>query len=167
MLKKPLLVLGVVAGFTVIGRAQSVTPDVLASSGDFFFQSGVGSVSWTLGEPMGETYMQTNNHITQGFQQPWDFGTGVAAAPTPVSADVYPNPTNDVVNLQFGDNSTGLYVIEVFNTLGQRLSATQFAASPSARTTVSLSDYADGIYFVTVRKIDGNEASTFKITKNS
>jgi hypothetical protein len=166
MLKKPLLVLGVVAGFTVIGRAQSVTPDVLATAGDFYLQS-VGSISWTLGEPMGETYMQTNNHITQGFQQPWDFGTGVAAAPTPVNADAYPNPTNDVVNLQFGDNASGLYVIEVFNTLGQRLSASQFAAGPSARTTVSLSDYADGIYFVTVRKIDTNEASTFKITKNS
>jgi hypothetical protein len=166
MLKKPLLVLGVVAGFTVIGHAQSVTPDVLATAGDFYSQS-VGSISWTLGEPMGETYIQTNNHITQGFQQPWDFGTGVAAAPTPVNADAYPNPTNDVVNLQFGDNATGLYVIEVFNTLGQRLSASQFTASPSARTTVSLSDYADGIYFVTVRKIDSNEASTFKITKNS
>ena len=165
-MKKTFLVFGLVAGFTMIGKAQSVSPDVIASAGDFY-QNASGSISWTLGEPMGETYSSANNWLTQGFQQPWDFGTGVVPSLNPVSAEAYPNPTDDVVNLQFGDNSSGLYVIEVFNTLGQRLSTSQFTASPSARATVSLQDYADGIYFVTVRKSDGTESSTFKITKNS
>lgn len=115
---------------------------------------------------MGETYSQTNNILTQGFQQPWDFGTDVIGD-NPVNAEIFPNPTSDVVNLQFGDNSNGQYVIEIYNTLGQMMRATTFNATPSARATVSLQDYSDGIYFITVRKADGTENSTYRITKNS
>lgn len=146
-------------------RAQSITPDVLATAGDFYSNAS-GSVSWTMGEPMGETYSSTNNILTQGFQQPWDFGTDVSA-PTPVNADAYPNPTSDFVTIQFGSGSNGAYMIEVYNTLGQQVSTSQYAATPSAQATVSLRDFADGIYFITVRKVDGTESSTFKITKNS
>lgn len=165
MMKKPLLIMGFVAGSFVFAKAQSVSPDVIASAGEFYSNAS-GSISWTLGEPMGETYTSANNILTQGFQQPWDFGTGFTAGSTPVNADVFPNPTADFVQLQFGDNSNGQYVIEVYNTLGQQLSATQYAATPSARTTVSLADYSNGVYFITVRKVDGTETSTFKITKN-
>lgn len=166
MMKKTFLLLGLVVGTSGLISAQSISPDVIASAGEFYSNAS-GSISWTLGEPMGETYTSSNNVLTQGFQQPWDFGTTVPTVQSPVNADVYPNPTSDVVNLQFGDNSNGLYVIEVYNTLGQTLSATQFSATPSARATVSLTDFADGIYFITVRKADGTETSTFKITKNS
>jgi hypothetical protein len=146
--------------------AQSVTPDVIASAGDFY-SNAQGSVSWTLGEPVGETYTGPNNILTQGFQQPWDFGTSIASSQTPVNAHAFPNPTVGDVTLQFGAASGGIYVIEVFNTLGQQLSTAQFASSPSARTTVSLANHANGIYFITVRKADGTESSTFKINKNA
>lgn len=115
---------------------------------------------------MGETYTSANNIVTQGFQQPWDFGTHVVVG-EPVNAEVYPNPTADVVNIQFGDDSKGQYVIEVYNTLGQQLRSTNYTATPSSRAAISLLEYADGIYFITVRKTDGTETSTFRITKNS
>ena len=164
-MKKTLLILGVVAGSYGFAHAQSVSPDVIATAGDFYSNAS-GSVSWTLGEPMGETYTSTNNILTQGFQQPWDFGTGLPSGANPVNADVYPNPTADVVNLQFDNLSSGQYVIEVYNALGQRMSAMQFAATPNSQATVSLADFANGIYFITVSKVDGTETSTFKITKN-
>jgi hypothetical protein len=162
-MKKVLLVLAV--SVSSYCAAQSVTPDVIASAGDFFSNAG-GSISWTLGEPMGETYQQTGNMVTQGFQQPWDFGMFITGG-DPVNAEVYPNPTADVVNLEFGDKTSGQYIIEVYNTLGQQLRSTTFNATPSSRTTISLLDYSDGIYFITVRKADGTENSTFRITKNS
>jgi len=165
-MKKQILFLGILSGTSMLINAQSVSPDVIASGGDYYSNAN-GSISWTLGEPMGETYTSVNNILTQGFQQPWDFGMNIPNAQTPVNADAYPNPTTDVVNLQFGDNSNGVYVIEVCNTLGQLVSTTQFSASPAARTSVSLADFADGIFFITVRKLDGTETSTFKITKNS
>lgn len=119
-----------------------------------------------MGEPMGETYASTNNKLTQGFQQPWDFSTGFHNPSAPVNAEVFPNPTAGAVQLQFDNASTGQYMIEVYNALGQQMSATQFTATPSSRATVSLAEFANGIYFITVRKIDGTESSTFKVTKN-
>lgn len=85
----------------------------------------------------------------------------------PVNAQLYPNPTINFVNLQFGEDVQGVYIIEVFNTLGQMLSAEQFTAQPNSRTAVSMENYPDGLYFITVRKTDGSETSTFRVTKNS
>jgi hypothetical protein len=163
-MKKSLLAgLLVLSGFAL--KAQSVSPDVISAGGDFFSNLS-GSVSWTLGEPMGETFSSTNNFLTQGFQQPWDFGTMLTGS-DPVNAEVYPNPTSDFVYLQFGDHAGGSYVIEVFNTLGQQLSSQNFTATPSAKATVSLTNFADGIYFISVKKADGTQTSTYRITKNS
>jgi hypothetical protein len=163
-MKKSLLTFTFAAAVAVCS-AQSVSPDVIASAGDYFSNAS-GSISWTLGEPMGETYTSANNVLTQGFQQPWDFGTAVVGT-TPVNAEVYPNPTADLVHVQFGDNSNGQYVIEVYNTLGQQLRSSTCTATPSSETVISLQNYADGIYFITVRKADGTETSSFRITKNS
>jgi hypothetical protein len=163
-MKKSLLLAGIVlSGFAL--NAQSVSPDVISSGGDFF-SSLSGSVSWTLGEPMGETYSAPNHFLTQGFQQTWGIGASVGGS-DPVNAEVYPNPTSDFVYLQFGDRASGSYVIEVFNTLGQQLSAQNFTATPSAKATVSLASFADGIYFISVKKADGTQTSTYRITKNS
>lgn len=49
--------------------AQSLSPQVIASSGGFF-SNGSGSLSWTLGETMTETFTGGSNQLTQGFQQP-------------------------------------------------------------------------------------------------
>ena len=49
--------------------AQSVSPEVVSSAGDYYEGSN-GSLSWTLGEIATETYSNGTNILTQGFQQP-------------------------------------------------------------------------------------------------
>ncbi len=49
--------------------AQSVSPEVISSSGDYF-EGPNASLSWTLGEIATETYTAGNIILTQGFQQP-------------------------------------------------------------------------------------------------
>ncbi len=49
--------------------AQSVSPQVVASSGDYY-QGTNASLSWTLGEIATETYSNGSIILTQGFQQP-------------------------------------------------------------------------------------------------
>ncbi|MBA3899779.1 MAG: gliding motility-associated C-terminal domain-containing protein [Bacteroidetes bacterium] len=53
----------------ITGRAQSLAPTVIATSGDYF-ESPSLSVSWTIGELMSETYTSTDHFLTQGFHQP-------------------------------------------------------------------------------------------------
>jgi len=50
--------------------SQSVTPDVIASSGGNYNGSGA-NLSWTVGELVTETYSAGNTTLTQGFQQTW------------------------------------------------------------------------------------------------
>jgi len=52
-----------------VSFSQSVSPDVIATSGDHFQNTNV-SVSWTLGELATETYSAGNVILIQGFQQP-------------------------------------------------------------------------------------------------
>ncbi len=61
-------------------KAQSFARDVIGSAGTFA-TSASGSMAWTIGEVMMETYSSTSNFFTQGFHQPdikssetpWDF----------------------------------------------------------------------------------------------
>jgi len=50
--------------------AQSVSPEVVSSAGDYYENANV-SLSWTLGEIATETYTNGNIILTQGFQQPY------------------------------------------------------------------------------------------------
>jgi hypothetical protein len=50
------------------GFAQFITPDVVASSGAHF-NTGNTQLSWTLGEPLTDTYTTGGNILTQCFQQ--------------------------------------------------------------------------------------------------
>ena len=66
---KTLTLLLSVVLFPLFLSAQSVSPQVVASSGDYY-QGANASLSWTLGEIATETYSNGSVILTQGFQQP-------------------------------------------------------------------------------------------------
>ena len=67
MKKISTLLVGLAISLTI--TAQSVSPEVVASAGDYF-EGTNASLSWTLGEIATETYSNGNIILTQGFQQP-------------------------------------------------------------------------------------------------
>ena len=63
--------------YALSAGAQSTTPTVVASSGGFFSNTA-GMLSFTVGELAAVTTLSSpNNYLTQGFQQPSDFGVFV------------------------------------------------------------------------------------------
>ncbi|MBN1339430.1 MAG: hypothetical protein JXA03_08905 [Bacteroidales bacterium] len=59
-----------IAGLSFLASSgQTVQPQVIASSGDYFGCASA-SLSWTLGEPVTETFSNGGILLTQGFQQP-------------------------------------------------------------------------------------------------
>lgn len=109
-----------------------------------------------------------NNDSASPGSEPVSYSGILVYQPKPVNAKIYPNPTSDFVNLEFGIDASGYYVIEVFNALGELLSSEQFnATSTGARAEVSYRDYPDGVYLMTVRKLDGTESTTFRVVKNA
>ena len=51
---------------------ESLAQEVVATSGSYYEGNGV-TMSFTIGEPVTETYVTGNAILTQGFQQPGNF----------------------------------------------------------------------------------------------
>ncbi|HEY0262561.1 MAG TPA: hypothetical protein VGB95_06005, partial [Chitinophagales bacterium] len=106
-------------------QAQTISSKVLAVSGNFV-QAGSYSLSQTVGEmTMVQTVSASSYILTQGFQQPelkmvmsisdlGNFG-GVL--------DLFPNPANDFVHLQYKFPIAGTMQMTIYNSIGQRVSA--------------------------------------------
>lgn len=68
---KKLSVLFAVAGL-VLFAIKTNAQQVIATSGGYYQNENL-SLSWTVGEPVIETFTGANVTLTQGFQQPWSF----------------------------------------------------------------------------------------------
>lgn len=96
----------------------------------------------------------------------WDSCSNtVIAGLTPVSGiagfNVFPNPSNDVTNVQFSVTSPSVVTFEVYNALGQRVKFDNFGSvlPGSYRHTINMSSFEGGIYFVKMN-MDGKTRTT-------
>lgn len=77
----------------IAAHSQSLERSVNATSGDYFYQAGTGSLSFTVGENAVTTLIAPGNILTQGFQQPDTSEISfVMENDIPVSITVFPNP---------------------------------------------------------------------------
>ena len=105
--------------------AQSVSPQVVASSGDYY-QGTNASLSWTLGEIATETYSNGSTILTQGFQQP------VSVSITGINLDllVYLEGPYSGTEMTTGLNSGGVIPLaQPYNTSPWNYSGSESVAS--------------------------------------
>lgn len=90
---------------------QSLKPETVASGGGFG-QNGVASLSWTIGQPVFETYQNSSNILTNGFQQTkLTISTLVENLNSDFNIKVFPNPTTNMVTVEtdFNQSHSKLY----------------------------------------------------------
>lgn len=138
--------------------SQSLEPEVLSSSGDYFTSTNI-KLNWTLGEMVTETFIAGSNILTQGFQQPNYLYTAVDETAENKEISIYPNPFSDVVTINTG-NYTGVNV-NVYDLQGKNLIENNINKS---NLQLDFSAFAPGIYFI---KIYNSEKilKTFKVQK--
>ncbi len=132
-------------------KAQSLEPTVIASDGGFSVVTG-GSLSWTIGEPISETYNASGNFLTQGFQQP-SIMLVSANDPTVIpDLFVYPNPASSELFIDPKDLGTGMYSVQLFDLLGNLISSNEFtrSAGVSSPWSLSLLDLSNGMYMIRI-----------------
>ena len=149
--------------------AQSLTPQVIASTGGFSSNAN-GSLSYTVGEmTMVQTFSANNNILTQGFQQPNDqvlgliditqddFGSFVA----------YPNPAVDNAYLGFTLPEAGKVTIALYDVIGQKVSDIYTANYESGKvvTQANTTLYAAGMYLMTMTFVSSVDGKTHITTK--
>ena len=147
-------------------KAQTVTPTVYSNGGNYNSAAG-GSISWTVGEPISETYTTSSNKTTMGFHQP---ELGVATLIKEQGGDkevlVYPNPVKEALTINFSDLENGNYKVQLLDATGKLLFTNDLEINdPSKKIELNVSPYAEGNYFLKISNSSFNK--TVKIIKTN
>lgn len=142
--------------------AQTLSPHVESSAGDYF-ASSQGSLSWTLGEVMVETYSQTQGFLTQGFHQPLTISiTNVELVETKIST--YPNPVHDFVHIKI--TQLGDYHITLFSLQGIKLADVMATITDeNDEHILDLKDYAATLYLLQITHTTTGKNFSYRILK--
>lgn len=143
-------------------EGQSLTPLVIASSGNFYSNTH-GSLSFTVGElAMVETFSANSYILTQGFQQP--ISNLVTAIIVPGLPDlhlkVFPNPGNGSVYLSV-DVPYAVHISgSLYDGSGKEVfQLNDFRFTGSQRQLYNWRNHPNGIYLLklVIRKVAGNK----------
>lgn len=153
------------SAFSFFSVAQSLHHDVIASDGNYL-SCPAGSVSFTIGEPVSDSYLGTKK-ITKGFQQPKAIITSI-----PVENKIggsllaYPNPSNDKLILDFSKMEKGIYSIALFDASGKRLTQSEInIESDYSIEKFEMKNYSNGIYLLKVANKNNGISQSFRILK--
>lgn len=139
---------------------QAQQHEVIASAGDYFKNSN-GALSWTIGEVITESLNGSNVSLGQGFQQTNIVITEIQKPLlNDISVDVFPNPTNDYLNVKTAKEPFLKYQLVDMN--GKIIEQNIIENS---NYKISVKYLLKGIYFI--KFFDNNNAvKTYKIIKN-
>jgi hypothetical protein len=170
MKKNILLFVIVFLCFKSIG--QSLSPEVIASGGDYFIGSNA-TLSWTLGEPITETYTAGGNILTQGFQQHNYNVTSINDPNHPdnsaIKINIYPNPAMENINIEISENINSDLCIFIYDLFGKNLYSSIFSIDKGNMSgfikEVNLSSFAKGNYILEIYSLNGKFNKSYKIVK--
>ncbi|MFC2114767.1 T9SS type A sorting domain-containing protein [Bacteroidota bacterium] len=148
--------------FIKIAAAQTILPDVVASSGNYF-ANGLVSISWTVGELFIETQASTSIILTQGFQQPLYSIVSIDEAADPsIEFIIYPNPASKYLVIHASNESIYEMKVNIFNLQGNQVFSGNIV---DAETSINLSDLTEGVYIITITSITQATISNYKLIK--
>lgn len=165
------VILGMICLFGLGGataNAQTLERTVVASSGEYLTSPNINlTLSCTIGEPVVATLTNIKLILTQGFQQPLEndvLSVDINTADWSIKA--FPNPFNDVINIEISSDKASEFTITMTNLLGQNFGGEYLANHYPGKNVYQLntSTLAQGMYIVTVASKDGKLVKTFKVT---
>lgn len=150
----------------ISAEAQNTSQNVIASDGDYSVSSS-GSISWTIGETIGDTYIGTSNIVTKGFHQPYMvIMTSIPEVCSEGNVLAYPNPVVGNLQLDFSKMTRGYYFIEVYDVAGKLLNNSKvFVDSDSFQKSLDLSQLSKGNYLFKITNESSSLPRSFSITK--
>lgn len=139
--------------------AQSTSPNIISATGSSFNN---GTVQWdyTLGEPVINIFTDGTTVLTQGFHQPNLLITSINNYLTTYTLTIFPNPTNDVLQLHFDKLNQDL-TIEIYAADGKVMYSKQYAGTA---LDIKVSEYPSGTYLLSIRD-ESFQQKTYKIIK--
>lgn len=148
--------------FALSVNAQ-IIQEVIASAGGYNVSGGI-SLSWTLGETIIPTYQSQDRTLilTHGFQQKLIITAIEETIDDPIKIKVFPNPVNEVVNIQFEVPVDGETIVDILDFQGN-LAKYDLIEPAITEKQINLQDFPAGIYYL--RLTNGKLANVYKVVK--
>ena len=135
----------------------------LNATGGNSFSSG-GTVSYSVGQVLYQTYTGTNGSVAMGVQQPYEISVVTVIEETEgisLLISVFPNPTTDCFTLEVKEIDILNLHLQLYDMQGKLLQNKKITEN---QTNIVMSNCVPAAYFLKV--IKGNrEIKTFKIIK--
>lgn len=148
----------------ILCAKSAYTQQVIASDGGYGI-SIEGSLSWTLGEVITETFANTNNYFTQGFQQNYEDFVFINELIIDEGLTFYPNPFNSSISLDYDGQNTN-YTLIIYDYQNKLVFQKDILFSPTySKLTIDLSELAAGCYFFTLQNSTTNKQIVQRIIK--
>ncbi len=127
--------------------AQQITPDIVSSAGGTF-TNGAITLTFSIGEPVTETFSEGNITLTQGFLQGLSGKIGIKENSSKEQQfTLYPNPVSEKLYLRNSKTaSQGIY--EIKDLQGKTLCR---GTITGVLSDVPVNIYAPGLYLISIQ----------------
>lgn len=144
--------------FSIFASLAVSAQEVVATQGESYSIAN-GSIDFTIGEVIIDTGTDGTNDITQGFHQTnWNF-VGVEDFAPNYEAIIFPNPTEDVLNIRTSMYENVTYTL--YDAKGKLVMQNVLSAE---QTPIQVSQLAPGNYSIILNNQTQN-LKTFKLVK--
>jgi len=157
---KRIFFLVVALAMTHLAISQTVSPELISSSGDSF-SNATYQLDWSVGECITATHSAGAYVITQGFHQNTYIITAVEDLRVEIEMSVYPNPTSDLISLKVESSKVESMQYTITDLSGKVL---QTVKMQSNIEQINFSSYANGTYLITVSE-NNQLIKSFQIIK--
>jgi hypothetical protein len=124
------------------------------------WETGVYYINYRVTDPSGNTSKVVTRPVYVGYPpncqnslNSWNLATSVASFNLDEAINVYPNPSNGMVNVRYQLNNANPVQVEVYNAAGTRVAMANGTAV-SGTVKVDLGSMSEGIYLVRVTNND-------------
>ncbi|MCF8465318.1 MAG: T9SS type A sorting domain-containing protein [Flavobacteriales bacterium] len=151
------------AGFLFINLIGTQAQESTNATGGNFSGNG-GSVSYSIGQVVYETYSAATGSVAQGVQQAYEISAinGIEISEIVLQMSAYPNPTTDFLNLLVGNYKSEKLSLELYDVSGRLLFNQTIM---EANTVVDMNRLPTATYYLNI--IDNQKLiKTFKIIKS-
>ncbi len=123
-----------------------------------------GSVSYSIGQVLYTTNIETGSSVAQGVQQPYEISIipGIENVNISLTVKAYPNPTTNFVLLKIESKNSKEMSYQLFDVNGKCFDTKKLEGN---EITIPMEQYVAGTYFLKIMK-NNREVKTFKIIKN-
>jgi len=164
---KPLLIIMLMSMCFYMARAQSISKQVIGSSGTHI-SNGSNNINFTVGETIiGE--INNNYLVSQGFWAELNNQETLSQqeVDTPVQdITVYPNPATSYLHIRFGEQSSEDYSYQIFDVTGKQVLDYVRVNEAFEVSRLDISNLSEGMYMLFVSDKNSNQTQSFKILKN-